>query len=102
MPAGPCSSCPATWRRYGLGGDIEDPADAILGAANYLRAAGAPGGLRRAVFAYNHSTAYVSAVLRFARRMEADPRSFHALYAWQVYVRTPAGTRRVTGPGLGT
>jgi membrane-bound lytic murein transglycosylase B len=32
---------PATWRAYGLGGDIQDPRDAILGAANYLRANGA-------------------------------------------------------------
>jgi len=96
---GPMQFLPATWRQYGLGGDIDDPADAILGAANYLRASGAPGALRRALFAYNHSTDYGSAILRFSRRMRADERTFYAFYAWQVYVRTPAGrVRRITGP----
>lgn len=95
---GPMQFLPATWRQYGLGGDIDDDGDAILGAANYLRASGAPGDLRRALFAYNRSTDYVSAILRFARRMRKDPRTFYAFYAWQVYVRTDAGTRRITGP----
>jgi len=96
---GPMQFLPATWRQYGLGGDIDDPPDAILGAANYLYASGAPGRLRRALFAYNRSADYVSAILRFARRMEADERTFYAFYSWQVYVRTPAGVvRRVTGP----
>jgi len=96
---GPMQFLPATWRQYGLGGDIDEPRDAILGAANYLRASGAPGELRRALFAYNRSTDYVSAILRYARRMRADERTFYAFYAWQVYVRTPAGgIRRLTGP----
>jgi quercetin dioxygenase-like cupin family protein len=30
------------WRAEGLGGDVGDPHDAILGAANYLHASGAP------------------------------------------------------------
>ena len=33
---GPMQFLPDTWRRYGLGGDVHDPHDAILGAANYL------------------------------------------------------------------
>jgi membrane-bound lytic murein transglycosylase B len=98
---GPMQFLPSTWREYGMGGDIDDPRDAILGAANYLRRAGAPGDLDRALFAYNHSTAYVRAIRRFARRMRADPRAFLAYYAWQVYVRTPTGVRRLTGPGSG-
>ena len=53
---GPMQFLPATWRAYGLGGDVHDPHDAILGAANYLRASGAPGDLRRALFAYNHAS----------------------------------------------
>jgi membrane-bound lytic murein transglycosylase B len=36
---GPMQFLPSTWRRYGLGGDVHDPHDAILGAANYLHAA---------------------------------------------------------------
>jgi soluble lytic murein transglycosylase-like protein len=97
---GPMQFLPSTWRRYGMGGDINDPRDAILGAANYLRRAGAPHHLERALFAYNHSTRYVRAVRRFAARMRADERTFLSYYAWQVYVRTPAGDRRLTGPGL--
>jgi membrane-bound lytic murein transglycosylase B len=96
---GPMQFLPATWRRYGMGGDIDDPHDAILGAANFLRRAGASRDLDRALFAYNHSTRYVRAVRRFAVRMRADERTFLAYYAWQVYVRTRAGVRRLTGPG---
>jgi len=96
---GPMQFMPATWRAYGLGGDIRDPGDAILGAANYLHANGAPRSYRRALLAYNHSREYVAAILHFARRMRRDPRSFYAYYAWQVYVRTSTGVRRITGPG---
>ena len=96
---GPMQFLPATWREYGMGGDIDKPRDAILAAANYLRRSGAPDDLDRALFAYNHSTSYVRAIRRFAARMRTDGRSFLAYYAWQVYIRTPNGTRRITGPG---
>jgi hypothetical protein len=98
---GPMQFLPSTWRQYGMGGDIDDPRDAILGAANYLRRSGAPRDVDRALFSYNHSSAYVRAVRRFAGRMRADSRTFLAYYAWQVFIRTPTGVRRVTGPGLG-
>jgi membrane-bound lytic murein transglycosylase B len=97
---GPMQFMPATWRAYGLGGNVHDAHDAILGAANYLRASGAPRDLRRALHAYNPSRAYVDAVLRYARRIQADRTMFFALYSWQVFVKTPGGDRRVTGPGL--
>jgi soluble lytic murein transglycosylase-like protein len=97
---GPMQFLPATWRAYGLGGNVHDPHDAILGAANYLRASGAPRDYRRALFAYNRSSLYVDAVLRYANQMRRDARHFFAYYAWQVYVRTPSGPRRITGPGL--
>jgi membrane-bound lytic murein transglycosylase B len=96
---GPMQFLPATWREYGMGGDIDKPRDAILGAANYLRRSGAPGDLDGALFAYNHSTSYVRAIRRLARRMRTDERAFLAYYAWQVYVLTPNGSRRITGPG---
>jgi membrane-bound lytic murein transglycosylase B len=96
---GPMQFLPATWRAYGMGGDIDDPRDAILAAANYLRRAGARTDVERALFAYNHSTSYVRAIRRFATRMRADERAFLAYYAWQVFVRTPAGIRQLTGPG---
>jgi membrane-bound lytic murein transglycosylase B len=50
---GPMQFLPATWRRYGLRGDVHDPRDAILGAASYLRAAGVRRDPRRALYAYN-------------------------------------------------
>ena len=96
---GPMQFLPSTWRRYGMGGDIDDPHDAILAAANYLKHAGAPGDIDRALFAYNHSTSYVRAIRRFAGRMRVDERTFLSYYAWQVFVRTRDGVRRLTGPG---
>jgi membrane-bound lytic murein transglycosylase B len=98
---GPMQFIPSTWRAYGMGGDIHDPRDAIMGAANYLRASGAPGNYRRALYAYNPSSLYVSGVLNHARRMIRDRRAFYAYYAWQIFVRTPNGERRLTGPGVG-
>ena len=96
---GPMQFLPATWRTYGLGGDVHDPHDAILGAANYLRAAGAPASYRRALYAYNASQLYVDAVLRYARRMHSSLSAFLSYYSWSVFVRTPAGNlRRLTGP----
>jgi membrane-bound lytic murein transglycosylase B len=89
---------PSTWKAYGLGGDINDPRDAILGAANYLHANGAPGRLRAALLRYNPSPLYVNAVLAYAQRMRRDPRAFLGYYSWQVFVRVPGGTRRITGP----
>jgi membrane-bound lytic murein transglycosylase B len=97
---GPMQFMPATWRHYGLGGNVRDAHDAILGAANYLHASGAPHDLRGALHHYNPSGAYVDAVLRYARRIGADRTMFYALYNWQVFVKTPQGDRRVTGPGL--
>jgi hypothetical protein len=96
---GPMQFLPSTWRRFGMGGSIDDPRDAILAAANLLRHDGAPRHLDRALFAYNHSTAYVRAIRRFAARMHTDERTFLTYYAWQVFVRTRTGVRRITGPG---
>ena len=49
-----------------------DPVDAVHAAARYLCQSGARGGdLRAALFTYNHSTDYVSAVLAVARRYAA-------------------------------
>ncbi|HYN63656.1 MAG TPA: M23 family metallopeptidase [Candidatus Limnocylindrales bacterium] len=48
--------------------DICDPDDAVPAAAAYLRHFGAPDDWRRALFAYNHSQAYVDLVLAWAAR----------------------------------
>jgi soluble lytic murein transglycosylase-like protein len=96
---GPMQFMPSTWRAHGLGGDIDDPRDAIMGAANYLRASGAPLDYRRALYAYNPSRLYADAVLRYARRMRRDFREYYVLYGWQVFVRARSGgLRRLTGP----
>jgi membrane-bound lytic murein transglycosylase B len=95
---GPMQFLPATWKAYGLGGDVHDPHDAIVGAASYLHANGAPGDIRTALLRYNHSALYVDAVLRYARRMRGDRHAFLSYYAWPVYIRTGTGYRRVTGP----
>jgi soluble lytic murein transglycosylase-like protein len=95
---GPMQFIPSTWRAYGLGGDIHDPHDAILAAANYLHASGAPRDYRRALFRFNPSSLYVDAVLRYAHRIRADPRAFYVFYSRQVFVRTPRGLVRITGP----
>jgi len=69
---GPMQFLASTWAAYGVDADADgradrwDPADAIYGAANYLRASGAPNDIPTAVYAYNHSQAYVDDVLAWA------------------------------------
>jgi cell wall-associated NlpC family hydrolase len=69
---GPMQFLASTWAAYGLDGDNNgiadrwDPADAIVSAANYLKASGAPDDLPAAVYAYNHSQTYVQQVLAWA------------------------------------
>jgi membrane-bound lytic murein transglycosylase B len=84
---------PSTWATYGRG-DVHDPRDAILAAARFLRAGGAPRHERAALYRYNPSPLYVDAVERFARRMRRDARTYYAYYAWPVIVG-----RRVLGNG---
>jgi membrane-bound lytic murein transglycosylase B len=95
---GPMQFVPATWRVYGLSGNVRDPHDAILGAANYLSANGAAHDERTALRHYNRSTLYADAVLHYAHRIAHVSDAFAEYYAWQVFVRTPSGYKRVTGP----
>jgi membrane-bound lytic murein transglycosylase B len=94
---GPMQFMPSTWATYGRG-DVHDPHAAILAAARFLHAGGAPAHERAALYAYNPSRLYVTAIEAYAGVLGTDPRAFRELYAWQVYVRTPAGLRRLTGP----
>jgi soluble lytic murein transglycosylase-like protein len=96
---GPMQFIPSTWRAYGMGGDIRNPHDAIMGAANYLHASGAPGDYRGALYAYNPSDEYVDAVLRYVRTIRRDRDAYLAFHSWQVFVNTPDGIVRITGPG---
>ena len=96
---GPMQFIPSTWASVGLGGNIRDPHDAILGAANYLHLSGAPASYRRALLAYNPAPLYVDAVLRFAHRIRRDPTAFYAYWSWQSFRRTSHGDVQLTGPG---
>ena len=89
---------PATWKVYGLGGNVHNTRDAIMGAANYLAANHGRTDERTALFHYNPSQLYVDAVLRYTRRIARDPSAFYVYYSRQVYFRTATGSRRVTGP----
>ena len=88
---GPMQFLPATWKQYGAGGDINSYRDAIAAAARYLKANGAPGDMRNAVWNYNHSYLYVDAVLAYGDRMKADEAAYRSYYHWQVYYVTTAG-----------
>ena len=71
---------PATWRAYGLGGDVHDPRDAILGAANYLRASGAARDLRARALALQPLVSATSTPSStFAAQMRRDQRVFFAV-----------------------
>jgi membrane-bound lytic murein transglycosylase B len=63
----PGSRAGDAWARYGHGSP-HDPAQAIPAAARYLVDHGARHHLDRALFAYNHSWAYVARVKQLARR----------------------------------
>jgi membrane-bound lytic murein transglycosylase B len=63
----PGSKAGNAWARYGRGRP-HDPANAIPAAARYLVDHGARHNLNRALFAYNHSRAYVARVKQLARR----------------------------------
>jgi hypothetical protein len=76
---GPMQFLASTWATYGVSADADgapdrwNPADAIYSAANYLRASGAPGDYRAAIYAYNHASWYVAEVQRWAARYRGPP-----------------------------
>jgi hypothetical protein len=65
---------PATWKAWGMDANGDGTAspynsvDAIFATARYLRASGAPGNYRRAIFAYNHADWYVDLILKTSRQ----------------------------------
>ncbi len=70
---------PATWKQYGVDAnedgrkDPYNPVDAIFAAARYLKAAGAPKNMRKAIFAYNHADWYVDSVILRTRLIAGMP-----------------------------
>ena len=89
---GPMQFIPSSWAAYGNGGDVNDNRDAILAAGRYLKAAGGPTNMDKAIFAYNHDDGYVRAVKAYAENMLENPRAYDGYYQWQVYYRTVDGT----------
>jgi cell wall-associated NlpC family hydrolase len=79
---GPMQFLPATFAQFAVNADPGhpltpyDPADAIYAAARMLCSDGARGGtgtgIQQAIFAYNHATWYVTAVLTWANRYAAS------------------------------
>ena len=74
---------PSTWRAYATDGDgdgrtdVGNLADSVFGAARLLCAngGGRAGGIHRALYLYNHSTAYVRQVLSQARKVQQESQS---------------------------
>jgi cell wall-associated NlpC family hydrolase len=93
---GPMQFLATTWQQYGLAAsgagtpDRWNAADAIVSAANFLKQNGAPDNIEQAVFAYNHSQAYVQQVLAWAN-----------LYA-SAYNANPTATANAIGAGAGS
>lgn len=83
---GPMQFMPSTWAEYGRG-NVHDPRAAILGAARFLRAAGAPARERSALLRYNPSSLYVDAVERYAGRIRRNPASLLVFYTRSPLVR---------------
>ena len=85
---GPMQFESATWREYGMGGDVYTEHDAILAAANLLAANGGRTNERAALTHYNRSPLYWDAVLHLAHRMATVPTAFREYYAWKLYLRS--------------
>jgi hypothetical protein len=95
---GPMQFMPAKWDAYGKGSPFNTH-NAIMAAARYLAANGAPEQMRNALWNYNHSDHYVNAALAYHRQMVGAPMSYYGYYFWQVFVRTERGDKQLTGPG---
>jgi hypothetical protein len=87
---GPMQFMAATWAIYGHG-NIHRPRNAILAAGRLLAGNGAARSIRSALYAYNPSWRYVDAVLRYARRLRADPHALMGYYRRQVVYRLASG-----------
>jgi hypothetical protein len=101
---GPMQFLASTWAQYGVDAEGDsppdrwNPADAIFGAANYLRASGAPVNYRGAIYAYNHAWWYVAEVERWAAIYRGPP---GAAQATGSPVDADAGGRQVDSEGAG-
>ena len=87
---GPMQFLPTTWAEC-CDGDPSNPRDAINGAGRYLVQRGAERDLNRAIFGYNNSDYYVTAVTSFAAVLDEEPDLYYAYHAWQVYFLSTEG-----------
>ena len=88
---GPMQFMPSTWTRYGAGGDINDPRDAVLAAARLLVDHGAPRDMAGALWHYNPSSRYVGAVTAYARTMQESPAVYRGYWHWEVFCQLRRG-----------
>jgi hypothetical protein len=88
---GPMQFLPSTFAAYGDGSDIHSPHDSIMAAGRFLAANGFAGDHDHAIFRYNNSGHYVSAVDDYAAVIASDPAAFGGYYRWDVYYNTTAG-----------
>jgi membrane-bound lytic murein transglycosylase B len=97
---GPMQFLPATWASYGHG-SIRSPRSAILAAARFLLAHHASTSIAAALYAYNPSSQYVDAVLRYARQIRASPHALTGYYHSQILYHLRGGWVLLP-PGYGT
>jgi hypothetical protein len=91
---GPMQFLPTTWESCCFG-NVLDPRDAIMGAATFLVAHGAPTDMTGALYRYNPNDGYVGAATAYAQNLLNDERAVYGYHAWEVYVATAAGTVRL-------
>lgn len=89
---GPMQFMPATWAAFGDGGDVNDPRDAVMGAARYLaHNGGGRGEIDNALWNYNHSDRYVRGVKHYASVMEQDPNAYRGYHQWEIVYLSAMG-----------
>jgi len=88
---GPMQFLASSWNLYGEGGDITDDRDSIFAAANFLAQHDAKTDLNRAIYAYNPSDEYVTAIVNYSAVLQANPTQLDSMHGWQVYVRLATG-----------
>jgi membrane-bound lytic murein transglycosylase B len=78
---GPMQFMPGTWRTWGRGGDVMDPADAIPAAARFLKALGINRNPEWALAAYNAGPGRADHPPASTRRYVANVRALARRYA---------------------
>jgi hypothetical protein len=89
---GPMQFIPSSWKAFGAGGNIDDDRDSIFAAARHLISSGGkPFNPDKALYGYNHSDKYVTAVKDYATVLQADADMYTGYHAWETFYRTEQG-----------